>query len=387
MDKVRFGIIGMGNMGVPHAKSILGDKSSEFSLGAICDIDGAKAQRLGQELSVPYFTDFMAMYDSGLIDAVLIAVPHYWHPVMTVIAARKGLHVLCEKPMAVTVAKARMMVDICKKHKVTLGGMLQQRTRPSMIKMHQMIVGGEVGEIFRVSMICSNWFRSQAYYDSGAWRGTWDGEGGGVLINQAPHSLDLFQWMGGMPKKVHALVSTRQHNIEVEDTADVLCEYEKGKVGYIYATTAEEPGMEQLMVCGEKGTLINENGKLRFAKLAEMTLSDHIYNSTDTFRQQKCDWVDVDVPVSPEGHLEVIRAFVGHLLRGTPMIATGEEAINELELSNAVYIAGFKNKVVELPVSGKEIEKLIAKLEKSRSTGKGGNLRKRAEKHLKKLGV
>jgi predicted dehydrogenase len=384
MDKVRFGVVGMGNMGIPHARNILGAKSEEFSLTAICEIDEQKGAKFAQEFGVRHFTDFQDMYDSGLINAVIIAVPHYWHPVMTIAAARKGLQVMCEKPLAVTVGKARLMIEECRKNKVALGAMLQQRTRPSMRKMKEMVQSGEVGEVFRVSMVCSNWFRSQAYYDSGAWRGTWDGEGGGVLINQAPHSLDLFQWIGGMPKRVHAVISTREHKIEVEDTANAVCEYERGKIGYIYATTAEEPGYEQLMVCGNKGTLVNEHGKLRFGRL-ETSLPDHIYKSTEGFGQQKCNWSDVEVVKTPEGHLEVLRRFVAHLLGGQPMVATGEEAINELELSNAIYVAGFRNKVVDLPVDAKEIESLIAKLERERSTGKGGGLRKKAEARLKRL--
>ena len=386
MDKVRFGVIGMGNMGLPHARNIVGAQSEEFCLGAICEIDKEKGKKVAQELGVPNFRKFQDMYDSGLVNAVIVAVPHYWHPVMTIAAARKGLQVMCEKPLAVTVGKARMMIEECKKHNVALGAMLQQRTRPSMKKMKQMVAGGEVGEVFRVSMICSNWFRSQAYYDSGAWRGTWDGEGGGVLINQAPHSLDLFQWIGGMPKRIHAVISTREHMIEVEDAANAICEYERGKIGYIYATTAEEPGMEQIMVCGNNGTLINEGGKLKFGKLA-MPLPDHIYKSTEGFGQQKCEWQEVEAAKTPEGHLEVLRAFVAHLLHGQPMIAAGEEAINELELSNAIYVAGFRNKVVDLPVDANEIEKLVARLERERSTGRGGGLRRKAQAQLRKLGV
>jgi predicted dehydrogenase len=387
MDKVRFGVIGMGNMGLPHARNIVNERSSEFSLGAICEVDQDKAKSVGEELSVPHFTDFAAMYEAGLIDAVIIAAPHYWHPVMTLAAARRGLHVMCEKPLAVTVGKARMMIEECRKHNVKLGAMLQQRTRPSMIRMKQMVDSGQVGEVFRVSMICSNWFRSQVYYDSGAWRGTWDGEGGGVLINQAPHSLDLFQWIGGgLPKRVLASVSTREHRIEVEDTANALCEYDKGKIGCIYATTAEEPGFEELMVCGNNGTLINREGTLRFGKL-DVSLPDHIYKSTEGFGWQKCQWTDLEVAPAPEGHIEVLRRYVKWILHDQPPVATGEEAINELELSNAIYVGGFKNKAVELPVDAREIESLIAKLEKERSTGRGGGLRKKAEAYLRKLGV
>ena len=385
MAKIRFGVIGLGNMGVPHAQWIMEAKSKDFTLGAVCDLVAEKAAKVGAEHHVPHFTDATKMIQSGAIDAVIIAVPHYWHPIYAIQAARAGLHVLSEKPLAVTAGPARAMVAECKKRKVAFGAMLQTRTRGVYIKMKQMVDSGQLGEVFRVQMICSSWYRTQAYYDSGAWRGTWDGEGGGILLNQAPHSLDLFQWIGGMPRRVIATVGTRWHKIEVENTANAICEYDGDKTGYLYATTAEMPGMDQLMVCGDKGTLIAQDGKLRFGKLT-MSVHKHLFACTKGFAKVDCNWQDVTWKKELGGkHIEVIKAFAAHLLRGTPMIATGAEAINELELSNAIYVAGFKDKPVTLPVDAAEIDRLIAKLEKDRSTGKGQGLRARCEKELKKL--
>jgi len=401
MKKVRFGVVGLGNMGVPHARSILGlattvggskDQSkvgrrppAGMLLGAVCDREVDKAERLGAELGVPYFADAQDMYASGLIDAVIIATPHYWHAPLAISAARAGLHVLCEKPLASRVGPARAAIGECRRRKVALGTMLQQRTRSVMVKMKQMVESGRIGEIFRVSMICSSWYRTQFYYDSGAWRGTWDGEGGGVLINQAPHSLDLFQWMGGMPKKITAVVNTRLHNIEVENTANVICEYEGGKTGYIYATTAEAPGMEQLMVCGDKGTLVAEGRTLRLARL-KMPISKHLFASKDLFTHVPCEWEEVKLPKGHDtGHLGVIKAFTNHLLHGKEMIATGAEAIGELEISNAVYISGYKGKSVDIPVDAGEIDRLIKKLERERSTGRGQGERAKADREMRKL--
>jgi len=402
MKKVRFGVVGLGVMGLPHAKTLSGQtgevqganfaqkKSSagrgKFCLGAVCDVVPETAERVGAELGVPYFTDAQEMYDSGLVDAVVIATPHYFHPAQVVGAARAGLHVMCEKPLAVTVGEARAMVAECRKRKVAFGAMLQQRTRGIMIKAKQMIESGKLGEIFRVSMNCSSWYRSQPYYDSGSWRGTWSGEGGGVMINQAPHSLDLFQWLGGMPKRIIATVDTRAHDIEVEDTANAICEYKGGQMGYIYATTAEAPGIEQFMVCGDKGTLVVQDDVLRFGKL-DKPLSTHI-RTDSMWDSPKCKWQEVPwrEPRRRE-HAGVLHAFADHILRGTPMIATGVEAVNELELSNAIYIAGYKNKSVELPVDAAEIDKLISKLARERFSGKGEDLRKPAKAELRKLGV
>ena len=388
MKKVRFGVIGLGNMGSMHSRWCARDGGREVALGAVCDIVPEKAEQFGRELNAPHFTDATAMMDSGLIDAVIIATPHYWHGPQAIGAARRKLHVLCEKPVASRIGHARRMVAECKKHKVAFGVVLHHRTRSIMRKMKQLVDGGTIGEVFRVELICSSWFRTQAYYDSGAWRGTWDGEGGGVLINQAPHHLDLFQWIGGMPKCVMGWVHTRAHRIEVEDTANFLCDYGGGKVGYLYSSTAEEPGLEQFTVSGDKGTLICKGGQIMHGKLKQ-PVSAHIMGSKKSFAggaEQKVAWKEVKLPKTKGGkHLMVIKAFAAHVLRGAEMYCTGVEALNELELSNAMYIAGFKNKTVELPVDDGEIERLIAKLERERSTGRGGGLRKLADREYRKL--
>jgi len=389
MKRVRFGVVGGGIIGDLHCRNISQARSRDFCLSAVCDVCREKAEALGRKYGVPAFSDAQEMYDSGLCDAVLVASPHYWHAPLTIRAARAGLHVLCEKPLATAVGPARAMIAECKKHKVALGGMLQQRTRKTLIKMKQLVDRGAIGEVFRVSLIGSNWFRTQAYYDSGEWRGTWDGEGGGVLINQAPHHLDLFQWIGGMPRRVLGLVATRAHDIEVEDTANFLCDYGGGKVGYLYVTTAQLPGTEQFVLTGEKGVLIFEGGRLRLGRLPT-SIKEYIHTSKEAWADAKHDlkltWRDVTPKSdSGNGHLQVVKAFAGHLLRGSEMVAPGEEAIKELELSNAMYLAGFGNKPVELPVDAAAVDRLLARLERERSTGKGGGLRKRAQREMRKL--
>jgi predicted dehydrogenase len=388
MKKVRLGVLGLGNMGSAHARNIAKDNSRDFCLAAVCDSKAERADRLGAELDVPRFRDHRDMYASGLIDAVIVATPHYWHPAQTIRAARSGLHVLCEKPLASTVGPARAMIAECRKRRRALGVVLHHRSRAIMIKARQLIDRGAIGEVFRIQLICSSWFRTQAYYDSGAWRGTWDGEGGGVLINQAPHHLDLFYWLGGMPGRITGFLSTRAHNIEVEDTANFLCEYEGGKIGYIYATTAEEPGMEQLMVVGDRGTIVIEGGKLRLGKV-KIPIRRHIMSSRRAGAggaEQEIAWRDVPLPKDPGGrHILLVRAFAAHILRRKPMYVDGSEAVNELELSNAMYIAGFRNRIVDLPVDAAEMERLITSLERERSTGKGCGTRAAAQRDLKKL--
>ena len=389
MDKVRIGVVGVGVIGAFHCKVIVKDGSPEFCLSAVCDRDKDKGKAVSTEYSVPYFRDAQKLFESGLVDAVIIATPHYWHPPLVIRAARAGLHVMCEKPLASTVGPAKAAIQECHQRHVTLAGMLQHRTRPIMIRIKQLIESGEIGEVFRVSMICSNWFRTQAYYDSGAWRGTWDGEGGGVLINQGPHHLDLFTWIGGLPQRVLGLLATRIHTIEVEDTANFLCDYGGGKVGYIYATTGELPGMEQFMVCGDKATVIAEGHKLRIGRLP-IGLKDFTMGSVTKLADEKvknnAEWTEEDYSTNKGGqHVEVIRAFARHILRGEPLVATGEDSLGELELSNAMYLAGYKERGVSLPVDDREIDRLVVKLEKARSTGKGQGIRSKATRDLRKL--
>jgi predicted dehydrogenase len=321
------------------------------------------------------------MFDSGFCDAVIITTPHYWHAPIAIRAARAGLHILCEKPLAAAIGPARAMVRECDRCGVSLGVMFQHRTRGIMRKMKEMIEGGVIGKVHRISMICSNWYRPQAYYDSGAWRGTWDGEGGGVLLNQAPHHLDLFQWLVGMPSALTAFLDTRLHKIEVENTANVICHYDDGKTGYIYATTAEAPGMEQLTVCGDKGTLVAEGKSLRLGKLA-MPLPKHLVAAKGEFDHIACAWHEVRHSRTGGKHMDVIRAFLEHIHCGKPMVASGKEALNQLELTNAMYLSGYEKRTVAMPIDAREVDRLLARLEKQRSTGRGGGQRRASDREL-----
>ncbi|KKN61110.1 hypothetical protein LCGC14_0525290 [marine sediment metagenome] len=390
LKHVRFGIIGLGMMGGCHAEIMSADKDRRFSFTAVADIDADRAKTFGEKYDVAWFASGREMIDSGLCDAVIVATPHYWHAPLTIRAARAGLHVMCEKPLSSTVGHARAMIAECRKRRVHLGVMLHQRARADMITVKKLIDRGAIGEVFRAQLICSNWFRTQAYYDSGAWRGTWDGEGGGVLINQAPHHLDLYQWIVGMPKRVLGLISTRRHKIEVEDCANFLLDYGKGKVGYIYATTAEEPGYEQFMICGDKGTIVLEEwGKIKLGKL-KMPVSKHIFTSANAMAggaEQGITWTDVPVKNRPDGHIEITRGFVHLILTGKKPFdfADGRQALNELELSNAMHLAGYSEKTVDLPVDAAEMERLMNRLERKLSTGKGQGVRRKANADFRRL--
>jgi len=387
---VRFAIVGLGVVGARHVQTFRKSRGRDFVLSAAVEINPevAEAARSCLTPDVPVYSSMDELVAAKVCDAVLIAVPHCWHPVLTIQAARAGLHVLCEKPLAVTVGPARAMIAECSRAGVALGAMLQERTLAINVAMKRMIAAGRLGRIHRISQVATRWYRTQAYYDSGAWRGTWDGEGGGILINQACHALDVFQWLGGMPGSVMASVATRIHDIEVENTAEALMQYADGAMGHFYVSTAHEPGLDFIEVFGDKCTLVAMGGKLRLAKL-DVPLSRHI----KTCKVAEADiakigatWMDVKLPAKTGGsHADVVAAFAAHLLRGKPMVASGADAINELELSNAMYISAFANKAVSLPIDAGEVEKLLDRLEKQRSTGKGNRQRAKADAALRKL--
>lgn len=387
--KLRFGVVGMGFIGRIHAKAIVAGK--ETALGAVADAVAPAARRAAEDFNVPGYSDPQRMFESGLIDAVIVATPHYLHPPLTIRAARCGLHVLCEKPLAVTIGAARAMVDECRKQKVALGSMLQMRTHGIMRKMKQLVDGGALGRLLRVSMICTNWYRTQAYYDSGTWRGTWEGEGGGILLNQAPHNLDLFQWIGGMPKAVSAITTTRVHKIEVENTANLIFDYGNGCMGSFYATTAELPGQNQFMIVGDKASLVAEGKSLRMAKLSR-PLSKHAFECKESVADNvvppSCTWSDVEYKeITNDPRAETIRAFAAHMLHGKPMVASGADGLAELEISNAAYVSADQGRRIDLPVNAAAVDKLLDRLarQSKKRMDPAQSLRVQAAKDLKKL--
>jgi predicted dehydrogenase len=389
MDKVRFGVLGLGYIGARHAREIEAANSGEFTLAALADISDGLARRAAEKFDVPVFTSAEDLFASGLCDAVIVAVPHCWHPPLVVQAARAGLHVLCEKPLGVSVGPARAMIEQCRRNKVALGVIFQHRTRADMLLAKRLIDSGRIGRIWRISMVCTM-YRTQAYYDQGAWRGTWDGEGGGVMVNQAPHPLDLFQWLGGMPSRVHAVAQTRLHDIEVENTVEAILEYPDQQMGHFYFTTAQAPGTERFIIIGDKGSICIEDGRLKLANLP-MAMARHIRNcrfagADDPAGKLPAEWIDQKLPKRRGGgHLDVVRAFARHVLRGEPMVASGEEAINELEISNAVYLSAFEHRPVDVPVDAARVERLLNRLQRQRSTGRGGDQRRKANAALRKV--
>ncbi|MGO4497126.1 Gfo/Idh/MocA family protein [Paenibacillus sp. 2RAB27] len=379
MEKVRIGIVGLGNMGTGHAKYLVNNEVKGGVLTAICEpradrLEWAK-ENLGEGVKLfDNLDDFLA---SGLIDGVLIATPHYDHPETAVRAFQAGMHVICEKPAGVYTKQVRQMNEAAEASGKVFSMMYNQRTNPLYKKLKDLVSSGELGEIRRTNWIITNWYRSQSYYDSGGWRATWAGEGGGVLINQDPHQLDLWQWtIDMMPKRVRAFCYFGKHrNIEVEDDVTAFVEYENGATGLFVTTTGEAPGTNRFELSGDRGKIVIEDGKLTFWRLR---VSEREFNETykGGFGQPECWKCEIPVEGKETGHMGITQNFVDAILHGTPLIAPGAEGIKGLMISNAIMLSTFTDNWVDLPIDEDLFEQhLQEKIKNSKSSKEAGSFK------------
>ena len=354
MDKkVRLGIIGYSNMGVGHTSNIMDGKCPEIELTAIADIKESRRDAVKEKYgdAIALFDDAEKMMDSGLIDAVLVAVPHYDHPKYSIAAMERGIHVMCEKPAGVYAKAVREMNEVADKHpEVVFGMMFNQRTNHVYRKMRELVQSGKYGEIRRTNWLITNWYRTQFYYDSGDWRATWSGEGGGVLMNQCPHQLDLWQWICGMPVKVQSNMRIGQwHDIEVEDDVTTYVEYANGATGVFITTTGDAYGTNRFEVQMDKAKLVVDNDVLTVHEFEQST--DELTKTSDkSFTYMPVKKLEIETDGLNLQHVGVLNAWAGAILRGEPLVADGREGINGVTLSNAMHLSYFLGKMVDLPV-------------------------------------
>ena len=353
MDKVRVGIIGLGNMGIKYAEAISEGQVKGAVLAAICvrnpeRLDWAK-QIFGDEVQL--FSNAEDFFEQADIDGVLITTPHYDHPEMAMKAFEKGLHVLCEKPAGVYTKNVREMNEAAEKSDKVFSMMFNQRTNPMYQKVRELIQSGELGEIKRTNWIITDWYRTQSYYDSVAWRGTWAGEGGGVMINQSPHQLDLWQWITGMmPVRVRAFCGFGKYrDIEVEDDVTTYVEYENGATGLFVTSTGEAPGTNRFEIVGDQGKIVVEDDKITFWRLRQPE-SEFNLEYTGGFGRPECWKIDVPFIGEATQHIGIMNNWVDAIINGAELLAPGEEGINSLTISNAVYLSSWTDNWVELPI-------------------------------------
>ena len=353
MKKIRLGIIGIGNMGSGHAGNIKDGKCPEFEITAIADINAERlewATKQGYGENIEFFSDATEMIKSGKIDACIVAIPHYEHAKYAIQCMKNNLHVMVEKPAGVYTLQAREMNEEAEKHPdIVFGMMFNQRTNCVYRKLRELVQSGEYGEIRRTNWIITNWYRPQAYYNSGGWRATWAGEGGGVLLNQCPHQLDLWQWICGMPKKVDAkLHFGKWHDIEVEDDVTAYAEYENGATGVFITSTGDVRGPNRFEIQMDKAKFIVENDRLIMEEF-EMSEPEFSRTNTEPFGSVKAKCTEVETDGENPQHIGVLNAWGDAILRGGKLVAEGNEGINGLMLSNAMHLSAFLNKTIELP--------------------------------------
>lgn len=356
MKSVRLGIIGLGNMGLGHAGNIVSGKVSRCELTAVC---GPTPEKFTRFPSAKGFTRSEELIRSGAVDAVLIATPHFSHTPIGIDALQQGLHVLVEKPISVQKADCERLIAAHQNPKQVFAVVFNQRTDPYYRKVRELIQGGELGPIRRINWIITNWFRPEAYFKLGSWRATWAGEGGGVLLNQCLHNLDLFQWFFGMPTRVRGFSRFgRYHDIEVEDDATAYFEYADGATAVFLTSTGEAPGTNRLEIAGENGKLVLENDTLVFLK-NEMPMSEFSRTATKAFAAPATQEVRFTFPDHGGQHVAVLQDFVDAILDGKPLLAPAGEGIRSVELVNAILLSSALNQTVELPLDSAAYERYL----------------------------
>lgn len=367
MNKIRIGIVGVGNMGASHVAQLMEGQVKRCELVAICDINKQRLdimeEQYGEQLA--YYEKYQEFLVHDM-DAVLIATPHYDHPTMGMQAIAADRHILVEKPIGVYTKAVEALNQKAQESDKVFGIMYNQRTNPLYQKARDMLISGELGELVRVNWTITNWFRSQRYYNSGGWRATWEGEGGGVLLNQCPHQLDMIQWICGMPKRIRGFCDYGKfHNIEVEDDVTAFFEYPNGATGLFITSTGEAPGTNRLEISGDQGKLVIENNEIIFYRNI-MGTQEYSNTTSEGFKPPE-NWKCI-IPVEAKAteHVGIMQNFTDAILDRTPLLAPGNEGIFGLTISNAIHLSSWIDDWVELPIDNEVYyEKLQEKISKS----------------------
>jgi len=360
MNKVRLGLIGLGNIGQHHHGYLSAGKVNRAELVAVSDAVASKVERYKP---LKTFTDGEDLIRSGLVDAVIIATPHYQHTSLGIAALKQGLHVMVEKPISAHKADAERLIAAHQASpKLTFAGMFQLRAEPRYLKIQKLIRSGDLGEIVRLSWIMTDWFRTEAYYASGDWRATWKGEGGGVLLNQCLHNLDAMQWLLGMPARVRGFCQLgRFHQIEVEDNVSAYLEYRNGATGTFVSSTGEAPGTNRFEIVGTRGKVLLEAERLSFTRNDADMIE---FSRTARVGFAKPEVWDAHIPFdnAPNAHATLMQNFVNAILDGEPLIAPGAEGIHSVELANVILYSSLLGQTVELPMDSAAYEKKLNQL-------------------------
>lgn len=368
-EKVKLGIIGYGAEGGMYAGFFKNNDerlNDNIELAAVCDNDPAKKAKVAEDFpGLPFFDNYLDLLESGIVNAIVTTVPHYDHCVMGIAALERGIHLLGEKPAGVYTKDVERLIETSKKHpETTFAIFFNQRTNPLYRRVKQLMDEKAIGDLQRATWIITTWWRPQGYYNQSAWRATWGGEGGGVLVNQAPHQLDLLQWICGKPEKVYAkLQYGAGRDIVVENEVNALLDFGNGATGSFITCTNDIVGTDRFEIFGTKGKIIVEDSKKLIVKqltAPEAELSENM-DMQDVMRLfmgqvNMEDYVKVTEEefVTPQGlqHISVLNNFADHIVNGEPLLANGEEGINGVTLANAMHLSSWLDKEVDYNVDG-----------------------------------
>ncbi|MCX5661814.1 MAG: Gfo/Idh/MocA family oxidoreductase [Planctomycetota bacterium] len=370
-DKIRVGVIGCGGMAQGHMK-VFGELP-RYQFTAASDNFAANLDKAVATYGVKGFADGHELIKSGLCDAIVIATPHYFHPEYALAGLKAGLHVLTEKPVSVTAgAAAEVNKAALANPQLRYAAMFQFRSSPRLRKAKQIIDQGTLGPIRRVQWTCTGWFRTQAYYNSGSWRATWAGEGGGVLLNQCPHNLDVLYWLAGQPKRITAHITLgKYHNIEVEDDVTAFLEYPGGATGVFITSTGEAPGSDVFEIIGDRGKMNLSAGNRIEMVLADESINDFCRSTPHAWANPVTNKVTVETP-DGGSHKAIHENFIASVLDGAPLIAPGVEGIHSVEMANAMIMSGLTGKGVDLPIDYAAYDRLLADLIEKAKAKKAG---------------
>ena len=357
MENVRLGIVGLGNMGKAHLHNIRTGKVPGLRVTALCESVGTLPELLEGEHP---FTDVSQMIRSGRIDAILICTPHFSHTTIGIEALENGLHVLVEKPISVHKADCERLIAAHKDKSKIFAAMFNMRTNATFKKVKDLIDSGELGQVRRIHWEVTNWFRTNYYYATGGWRGTWKGEGGGVLMNQCPHNLDLFQWMFGMPQSVRGFCQFgRYHQVEVEDNVTAYMAWENGTTATFVTSTGEAPGANRLEIAAENGRLtVTDGTKIHFQRNRQ-PMGKFCMEAEAAFAMPESWSMEIPVDASGGQHVEILQNFTNAILKGEKLLSPAEQGIHSVELANAILLSTWQDKTIELPMSSADYEGLL----------------------------
>lgn len=367
--KVRVGLIGVGNIGYVHLNQIMQGRVAGMVMVACCDIDVNKQEQIQKAFpNLDIYADYHDLLRRDDVDAVIIAVPHPLHGQIAIDSFHAGKHVLVEKPVSVTVSVAKNMNKAAEESGKTFCIMFNQRTNPLFAKAREIVQSGQLGELKRSVWIITNWYRTQFYYDSGNWRATWVGEGGGVLLNQAPHNLDLWQWICGMPEEIVGYCDIgKYHDIEVEDDVTIFARYSNGAVGTFISSTGEYPGTNRLEISGSLGKLVVEDGVLKWWKLQESE-RDFCKTANKSFAEIPTEYLEFKQEDTGSPHLGILRNFTNAIICDEPLLSPGSDGVFELSISNAAYLSSWKGNVpIRMPFDEKEFDLLLSEKQNTSS--------------------